>query len=171
MELIEYVMPLAGVGSFAVAAILALTYRHHLNIYTKQVESDAKQTTLDSAHLVLELEKQLRSEEFREVLSRIRIRKTLFAPFTGSAQRIKLRRFLNYITMICGFHHDGLLSDVHMARHYDPLLIDLDDNDWIHGYLNENKNKFPHLWKRLQVVRKDVPGRPHPLTETSSTER
>lgn len=164
-------MPLAGVGSFAVAAILALTYRHHLNIYTKQVESDAKQTTLDSAHLVLELEKQLRTEEFREVLSSIRIRNALFSPFTDSAQFIGLQRFLNYITMICGFHQDGLLSDVHMTRHYDPLLVDLDGNGWIHEYLNENKDKFSHLWKRLQAIGEDVQKGTHPLAETSSTDR
>lgn len=133
----------------------------------RQADIDERQAIHNSALLVLELEKQMRTKEFRDVLDQIQW--GWGKQFENDKYFIPLIRYINYISLICSFHRDGLITEEHIGRHYDQTIIEFDDNDWVHEYLKKGK-EFRFIRDRLSVIRKKHPRQPRARRRPSSSQ-
>lgn len=129
---------LAALASASVALVIWHTQKRARVIQLKQLEHqvglEERQKDLDSARLVIEIDKQFRTDEFRDVLRHMQDDKWGEEKYSDEENRLHLDRFINYVSAICSFHVDGVLTEVHMRRHYDGTLIELSKNRWVNEY-------------------------------------
>ena len=113
-----------------------------------------KQSKIDSTRIVLELDKELRTEEFRQIHELVLDGKIDLTK--DPSYDYKLDRYLNYATIICKIRKDGVITEDHMHTYYDSLLEVFASNEYVRKHIRENKGPFLFLYERLQ----DVKGNP-----------
>lgn len=154
------------------ARIYEIQKRQHstyLDEQRRQSTNMERQKNLDSARLVLSLDSQMRTGEFREVLNQVQ--HGWDKEFDMYEYQIHLIRYLNFITVICSFYEDGVLTEKHMVRHYDNTLMAFDDNNWVHEHI-KNTEENVLIRRRLEEIRKHVKRtptlrRPYPPSPSS----
>ena len=146
---------LAAAASASVALVIVITQRKAHNIQLKQLKHQVglaeRQENLDSARLVIEIDKQFRTDEFRDVLRHMQDDKWGEKEYSDDENRRHLDRFINYVSAICSFHVDGVLTETHMRRHFDGELIELDKNPWVSAYVQEHAE-----WRLIHARLKDI---------------
>lgn len=126
----------------------------------RQISIDEQQTKLNSASLVLELDKQLRSDEFREVLNQVQ--HGWDKEFEEEQYYLHLIRYINYISMICGFYKDGVITETHMHMYYNNTLTAFDNNDWVHNNVIEKQDECWLIREYLKKIRGEYTREPTP---------
>lgn len=134
-------------GSIMVALVIWLT---HSRMHQRYLEQQKRQAKLDSARLVVEIDKQYRTDEFRTVLENVHA--GWHDEFEEWENHKHLIRFLNYTSMVCAFHEDNILTDKHMMWFYDETLIALDSNNWIHEHIKKT-DACVALRRRLKKIK------------------
>lgn len=142
---LDWAIILGAVAPTAVAAVIGGTF-----IYQQK-----KQGKLDSARMVLEIDKEFRTDEFRKVHELIVSGKV---DVTKDPHRVWLDRYLGYITLVYKFHKDGVIDEEHIKDFYDGYIPILYNNKCVREYIkkrrNENSYVFSHLWERLCCIMK-----------------
>lgn len=149
---------LAAAASAGVAIVIWITQGKARDVQLKQLAHQVSlaehQKDLDSARLVIEIDKQFRTDEFRDVLRHVQDDKWSREEYSNEENRLHLDRFINYVSAICSFHDDGALTEVHMRRHYDGTLIELDKNPWVSEYMDGRKE-----WWLIHARLKEIKAR------------
>lgn len=130
-------------------------YAAYLTEQKRQTEIAEHQRKLDSAKLVVELDKQYMTKEFREVLRHMQEDEwgeDEYGDENGDPRR-HLDRFINFTSKVCSFHADKVLTDNHMIWHFDGYLIDFNENKWVREYIK----KEPTTWRFIHRRWKQVP--------------
>ena len=108
-----------------------------------------RQNLIDSARLVLELDRGLRSDDFRAVA--VRIRDGNIKP-TDPADELLLLRYINYVAPICKMHYDGLISKSDMESSYEDVIVSLYEYDDVRTYMRENKKSWPYIHRYMLAI-------------------
>ena len=157
LELFEFLAICAALGPSSVAGVILWTQHRLYQIHLKQQKQQAK---LDSARLVIEIDKQYRTDEFRDVFDNVQA--GWHDEFDIWENRKHLLRFLYYTNVVCSLHESGVLTKEHMGWFYDGTVIMLDNNDWVHEYMKKNTYTCVFIVRRLADIRKYVPRKPTP---------
>ena len=165
---------IAGLGSFAVAAVLALTYAQQARTNKRQLEADKiqnnineRQVVLDSAHLVINLDAYLHTDEIADLMDGV-VTKRLGKEFLTKKYNRTFHRCINHLNLICKFYMDELISLRHMRNFFYSPLMALDDNDWIHEYLDKNRGSYGFMYLSIQEIRKEFPRKTDPYEQQKS---
>lgn len=141
MEPLDYL--LAGVGPAIIAGVILYTNRRQLS----------RQTKVDSARLVLDIDNQMRTPEFREVLNQVQ--SGWAKEFEDEEYKVHLLRYLTIIHTICIFHRDDVLTETAMTDNYDYTIETFDNNDYIHDIFQHAEGVgFDLIRKRLVKIRR-----------------
>ena len=168
---LDIVGVIAGFGSFAVATVLALTYAQQARTNKRQLEADKaqndineRQVMLDSAHLVLDLNEYFMTEGVDEFMEGV-ISKGLGEELLTEKYNRTFFKCINHLNIICKLYMDKLITPMHMRNFFYSPLMALDDNDWIHEYLDKNRGGLIFLYRCLQEIRKEIPRKTDPFEQ------
>ena len=128
-------------GPLIVSGVIALTY------YLQR----RAQRKLDSAHLILKLDEQLVSKDFRDLTDALDNSKY------DDSMKNMLVRYLGHVDMICMFHYNGLIDEYHMGEQYDPLILDCcGDGIMVKHLLQSSEKAYIPLKKRMRYLKPNV---------------
>ena len=125
----------------------------HENQLKHQVGLAEHQKKLDSAHLILKLDKELTSPETRKFV--YILDKIPKIPPAGDI-RNKLAQYLGHVDMICMFYGEGLIDEHHMEEQYDPLIRDCCKDKKIVEYLRDKDPAYAPLKNRMVQLEPNV---------------
>lgn len=149
---------LADIGVIAtlvVASVIGIT--QGIQLYKqrqqqkRQTEVEEYNTRLESAHIVLDLERTIREEKMFRLCVDYLAKKDNFEDRDQATDAFG--RFLGFVNTICLFRQQDVLSEYHMEQLYDPLLKALDKDEFTTTMISNQKNKFPALNSRLVLAR------------------
>ena len=141
LEHLDWAIILGAVAPTAVAVVIAVTF----------IIQRMKQNKLDSARMVLEIDKEFRTEGFRNIHELVVAGEV---DVTKEPHRVWLDRYLGYITLVYKFHEDKVIHKDHIVDFYDGYLPIFDGNKYVREYIKKHDVEFLYLRKRLQRIRK-----------------
>lgn len=141
LEHLDWAIILGAVAPTAVAVVIGGTF-----IYQRM-----KQDKLDSARMVLEIDKEFRTDGFRKIHEKVVAGKV---DVTKEPYRVWLDRYLGYITLVYKFHKDKVIHKDHIVDFYDGYLPIFNDNQYVREYIEKHNVEFLYLYERLQRIRK-----------------
>lgn len=161
-------------ASIGLVAVIGITQWLNIRALTQQQDTYREeqkrqlaiaehQKKLDSANLVRELNRGLRSPEFRGVATRIITNKL---DLKDLDEGMELLRYINYISPICKLFRDGLILESDMDHEFSGVARMLDLNDHIRDYIEKHEDDYPHLvWYMDDVrTRRAQAGKDDPLS-------
>ncbi len=110
-----------------------------------------KQSKIDSARLVLDIDKEFRTKGFRRIHSLVIENEV---DVTKEPHRVWLDRYLNHLTFVYGLYKDGVITKDHVERSYDGYLPIFHKNQYVSPYIEKYNVEFLYLYERLQYFRK-----------------
>lgn len=125
-------------------------YKSYLAEQKRQTVIADRQRRLDSANLIIELDKVRRSDGFRKlqlwlVTDTIDLRK--------SEHMLWFIRYVNHAHIACMFFVDDLISEPHMATAYGGLEKLLTTNRDTREFLEKHEARYPYLTWYFRYVR------------------
>ena len=141
LELFELLTILAAIGPTGAA----------ITIWATHWREQKRQASVDSARLIFDIDNQLRSCEFREVLNQVQ--HGWGEQFNKDKYRIHVIRYINILNTVCIMQKNGAITKEYMEIVYDLSLIAFDNNDWVHSYL-EQMPDYSFMVNRINKIRK-----------------
>ena len=118
--------------------------------FVKQRGERQRQVTIDSARLVMEIDKVYRTDEFRKV------QKWMYygtINLNDVEQKEWFIRYINHSQFVCKSFAEGLISKSDMRVSYSGLEVLLNKNDNTREYIEKMKETYPYLHWYFRYVR------------------
>ena len=164
MDIPTLLSTIAGFGSFAVAAVLVMSYAYQAKTYKKQNEIDQHQVTLESARLVLDLDARLKTDEANMLMAAVTNDK-MGAELLSEKYNKIFHTYINDLVIICKFYQEGLITRMHMRNFFYAPIMMFDDNDWVHDYLDKYRGGYTFLYSCIVEIRKEFPRHTDPFEQ------
>lgn len=151
LEHTDILTMMAIIAPASVATVIWLTHhrvhKQQLNEQKRQTDINDRQTTLDSARLVLELMKPLQDHKMQKLISWLSSNQP-DPPWDEDV----LQRFLNHMDLIAMYHYHELLAWSHVYGQYGGTFSLIGKQVQVKEFMDRNYNPYLSLRRMINQI-------------------